>query len=361
MTNNNQKNITIGFIGQGWIGRNMADHYEEAGYPVIRYANVPEYALNLPKLANADVIFVAVPTPTTEKGFDDSIIRGVIAHALPGQTVVIKSTILPGTTDSISAQYPDVYVLHAPEFLREVSVREDIAHPDRNIVGIPTPYLSDPTWNAKAEEVISVLPDAPYNIVCSAPEAELTKYGSNNFLYTKVVFMNLLYDIARHHGARWDVLAKNMTADPRIGTSHMQPIHQIKHLGETAGRGAGGHCFIKDFAAFRELYEKTLGDEEESLALLRAFERKNNQLLRDSGKDLDILESVYGKLGEDIARLEEAVMKEGDDVEDLEKAYEKGDLATMEAAYREAGRDLRKLEEAYIEAGGDIRALRDLS
>jgi UDP-glucose 6-dehydrogenase len=77
----------------------------------------------------------------------------------------------------------------------------------------------------------------------------------------------------------------------------MQPVHQNDHMQSTqSGRGAGGHCFIKDFAAFRELYEKTLSKDAEGVALLRAFELKNNKLLRRSRKDLELLDGVYGKV-----------------------------------------------------------------
>ena len=54
-------------------------------------------------------------------------------------------------------------------------------------------------------------------------------------------------------------------------------------------------CFIKDFAAFRSIYEKTFPEDAAGVAALVAIEQKNVKLLRDSGKDLDLLEGVYGK------------------------------------------------------------------
>lgn len=351
---------TLGFIGQGWIGRNLADHFEERGFPVVRYAKEPEFEGNKDAVGKCDIVFIAVPTPSTPEGFDDGILRSVLPLVGKGKTAVIKSTILPGTTDELAALYPDRFVMHAPEFLRETSVRKDIDTPDRNIIGIPSPLFGDAAWHERAQAVMGVLPDAPYKAICKAPEAELTKYGGNNFLYVKVVFMNLMYDLAEHHGARWDTIAQNMTADPRIGASHMQPVHQYSHMGGKEGRGAGGHCFIKDFAAFRQLFEERLGHDKEAIALLRAFEEKNNKLLRDSGKDLDLLEGVYGKLGEDIAHMEEAVMKEGDDIGAMEQAYEKEDLPTLEAAYTKAGEDLEKLAETYEAAGEELAAVEAL-
>ncbi len=351
----------IGFIGQGWIGKNLADHFEDRGFDIVRYAKEPEFEGNKDAIALCDIVFIAVPTPSTPEGFDDRIIRSVLSIVGPGKTAVIKSTILPGTTDALAALYPDRFVMHSPEFLREVSVRRDIDKPDRNIVGIPSPFVDHETWQVKAQEVMDIFPEAPYNAICKASEAELTKYGSNNFLFVKVIFMNLMYDIAMQHGATWDTVAKNMTADPRIGTSHMQPLHQIKHMGEVAGRGAGGHCFLKDFAAFRQMFEQNLGHDKAAITLLRALETKNNQLLRSSGKDLDILDAVYGKVDEDISHMQEAFMKEGDDIEAMGLAREKDDLPTLEAAYARAGEDLVKLADVYEETGEDIASIEALT
>lgn len=354
-------NIKLGFIGQGWIGKNFSDHFEERGFDMVRYAKMPEYEMNKDAIATCDIVFIAVPTPTTPQGFDDSILRSVIGIVGKGKTAVIKSTILPGTTNALAALHPDIFLMHSPEFLREASVRHDIDEPDRNIIGIPDAYVNDPEWIRRAEEVMSVLPDAPYERICSSTEAEFTKYGGNDFLYTKVVFMNLLYDLVARRGGRWEVVAENMMADPRIGTSHMQPVHQYGHMGDRPGRGAGGHCFIKDFAALRELYERELPHDQEAIVLLRAFETKNNKMLRDSGKDLDLLEGVYGRLGEDISEMEEAVVKESADIAAMERSYERKDVRTLDAAYERAGQDLEKLEEAYVEAGEELETLKELT
>jgi len=286
--------VKLGFIGQGWIGKHLADHFAERGFSCVRYDVTPKYKKNKTKIAECDIVFIAVPTPTTPKGFDDSILRDVIPLVGKGKIAVIKSTVVPGTTDSIQKENPDIIILHVPEFLREVSVKHDIDYPDRNIVGIPSDFYDDAEFQKAAARVMKILPYASYESICKATEAEMTKYGGNNFLYTKVIFMNLMYDMANALGARFDVIAANLRADPRIGFSHMQPVHQYDHMGLQTGRGAGGHCFIKDFAAFRELYEKILPKDEEAIAILRALEDKNIKLLKKTRKDLDLLKGVYG-------------------------------------------------------------------
>ena len=284
------KESLIGFIGQGFIGKNYADDFEQRGYAVVRYAKEAPYEGNAEKIKECDIVFIAVPTPTTPQGFDYSIVEGVLQHVGAGKIAVIKSTMLPGTTKKLQKRYPDRFVFHSPEFLRERSAAHDAAHPNRNIVGIP----KDDAGNRKAaQSVISILPKAPFEAVIDSTEAELVKYAGNNFLYTKVVFMNMLYDLSQKLGCRFETIRDAMIADPRIGASHMDPLHKSGHT-EKGGRGAGGHCFIKDFAAFSELYEELVGDKQ-GIELLHALRDKNNELLRASGKDIDLLEGVYGK------------------------------------------------------------------
>ena len=277
-------NMTIGFIGQGWIGKNYANDFEKRGYDVVRYALEEPYVKNKELIKTCDVVFIAVPTPTTPEGFDESIVRKAVELVGDKKIAVIKSTISVGTTENIQKDYPNVFVMHSPEFLTEATAAHDAANPNRNIVGISK--MTD-EYKEKAREVINVLPKAPYELICSAKEAELIKYGGNCFLYFKVIFSNLLYDLAQKSGARYEKIKEGLAHDPRIGKTHLDPIHK-------SGRGAGGHCFIKDFAAFDEMYRKYVGDEM-GLKLLDAMQEKNVQLLLDSEKDLDLLSDVYGE------------------------------------------------------------------
>src|SRR3989344_2783080 len=91
----------IGFIGQGFIGKNYADDFENRGYTVIRYATRPEFAKNKERIKDCDIVFIAVPTPTTPKGFNYSIVEDVLSLVGRGKAAVIKSTILPGTTERL--------------------------------------------------------------------------------------------------------------------------------------------------------------------------------------------------------------------------------------------------------------------
>ena len=117
-------------------------------------------------------------------------------------------------------------------------------------------------------------------------EAEIVKYAGNCWFYFKVIYMNLLYDLAGKLGVNWATVRDAMAADPRIGRSHLDPVHQ-------GGRGAGGHCFIKDFAAFSFIYGQLVADPL-GRKVLESLRDKNIALLSETGKDADLLAGVYG-------------------------------------------------------------------
>ena len=282
--------MKIGFVGQGFIGKNYADDFERRGLTVIRYALEEPFVRNKAAIAECDVVFVAVPTPTTPEGYDDSIVRSAVALARPGASIVIKSTMLPGTTEAIQKDHADRIVMHSPEFLRVTQAARDAQRPDRNIIGI-----TQETHRDAAQRVMELLPAAPFKLICTAREAELIKYAGNFFLYTKVMFANLMYDVASAEGASYEVIESALGADPRIGGGHLSVEHASGHAGSKKGRGAGGLCFIKDIAALRAFYERILPSDAAGARVIRALECKNIELLLASKKDLDLLEGVYGK------------------------------------------------------------------
>lgn len=277
--------MRIGFIGQGWIGKHYADDFEARGYDIVRYSLAPEHLQNRNAIGECDIVFIAVPTPTTPGGHNVNSIRDVLPLVGKGKIAVIKSTIFPGTTVELDHEFPGIFVLHSPEFLRETNAAYDAGHPDRNIIGIPQ---RTEEYMEKAKQVLAVLPYAPYQTIMDAMDAEFVKYAGNCFLYTKVVYMNMLYELVQSMGGDWDRIKDAFTNDPRIGTSHSEPIHKT-------GRGAGGHCFIKDFEAFRQMFERYTGNPA-SEAVLKSLAYKNIQLLTESGKDLDLIAGVYGNV-----------------------------------------------------------------
>jgi UDP-glucose 6-dehydrogenase len=280
----NSKKPTIGFIGQGYIGKNYADDYERRGYEVVRYSLEPAFVGNKEKIRGCDIVFIAVWTPTTPKGFDISIVQSVLPLIKKGGIAVIKSTIVPGSTVALQKKFPGITIMYSPEFLSVGTAAEDASHPFSNILGLP---VSDAKHKAAAQKVLTTLPKAPFNLVCKSGEAEIIKYSHNISAYTQIIAFNMLYEVADTLGGDWNIIHKALLADPYIPSRYSQPVHK-------SGRGAGGGCFIKDLAAFRGLYEKLMPGAEESIKTLRAMEKKNIQLLTSTHKDLELLAGVYG-------------------------------------------------------------------
>lgn len=295
--------MTIGFIGQGFIGKSYADDFEKRGHKVVRYGLQPEYAGNKEKIQECDIVFIAVNAATVPAGtvrddghpavhYDDSNVRSTPALARPGAVVVIKSTLPPGMTASIQAQYPDRIVLHSPEFLLETTAAKDASSPERNIVGMP---VDDDAHRAAAKTVMGLLPKAPYELITSAENAELIKYGSNAYLFVKIVFSNMFFELVHKHGADWEVVREAIGKDPRIGGAHMDLHLKDDPAGVYNRRGAGRSCFIKDWAELSEMYASAFPDEHATIQAMRGFEYKNAELLREYNRYINLLEGVYGK------------------------------------------------------------------
>lgn len=279
-----QKKIKIGFIGNGYVGKHIADDFENRGYSVVRYALEAPFNKNKKVVGECDIVFIAVPTPTTPDGFDGHVVEEALSYVSSGKIVVIKSTVTPGMTKRLQEKYPKLTILFSPEFLREATAAYDAAHPFAVIVGTP---VSDDAHGRAAALLLEILPDAPHRTICGSTEAEMMKYSQNVMGYVTIVFFNLLYDVNAAMGGDWEVVRSLLAADPDTASRFANPVHK-------GGRGAGGSCLIKDFAALRELYEKNLSQDTKALALMRAMEAKNLELLISSGKTVDLVRGVYG-------------------------------------------------------------------
>lgn len=251
---------------------------------MVRYPLEEPYRKNGEKISSCDIVFIAVPTPTTRCGFNGRMLLSALRRVGKGKIAVIKSTLLPGTTRKLAKKFPALRIIHIPEFLRESYARYDVDNPERLIIGVPE---ETPEYRAISELMIAIHPRANYIKVVTSEEAEFIKYTHNCLGYATVVFANVLYDFARTHRVDWAKVKEAILNNSWYPSKYLDPVHK-------SGRGAGGHCFIKDFAALRAEYERVVPEDGEGIALLRAFEAKNTQLLRDSGKDLDLLCEVYG-------------------------------------------------------------------
>ncbi len=249
-------------MGVGWVGGALARWFDDAGLAPLRYD--PPKGLGVESdLARAEIVFVCLPTPYDENngGFDLSYIENGVA-AIPGKKiVVIKSTVLPGTTAQLKARYPQHTFLFNPEFLRQASADADLRAPDRQIIGAAIES------HEAANVVLEILPPAPFTRIIGTVEAEMIKYFGNCFLALKVVFANQMFDMCTAVGAEYDVIKECAAADPRIGASHLQVL-------QDGYRGYSGSCFPKDMRALIQFGERVHVPQE----LLSVAERLNEQV-----------------------------------------------------------------------------------
>lgn len=199
-------------------------------------------------IKDAQIIFLALPTPPGEDGSADlKYILGV-ANNLGSlirkddfKVIIDKSTVPVGTADKVKAAIlanggneNSFSVVSNPEFLREGVAVDDFMKPDRVVIG---------TSNDRAKKIMNDL-YAPFVrqgnpiIFMDEKSAELTKYAANSFLATKITFMNEIAILCELLGADVDMVRKGIGSDERIGKRFLFP-----------GIGYGGSCFPKDVQA----------------------------------------------------------------------------------------------------------------
>lgn len=243
----------IGIVGQGFVGNAVYQKFK-------KYYDVLTYDINQ-ELCNSDLdnlvrkseyIFVCLPTPMNFDGNCDlNIIESSLLElntltkfeAVGSKTIIIKSTIPPGTTEKFNKQFSHLNIIFNPEFLTERNAVEDYNNQNRIIIGGKRPY------STSVVRIFSkVFPNAKI-IKTHSTYAEMVKYLTNTFLSTKVSFANEIYQLCEKVGADYDKVIEYATLDERLGKSHwMVPGHD-------GDFGFGGHCFPKDLSALIKLSE----------------------------------------------------------------------------------------------------------
>ncbi len=234
----------------------------------------------------ADVVFVAVPTPSNPDGSCNvSIVKNAVETIKDGKIVVIKSTVTPGTVEHLQKTHPRKKFIFNPEFLTESQSWLDFIKPDRQLIGHTKKSYSD------TKEILSLLPRAHFERPWSsdytkkdinATEAELAKYASNIFGYMKVIYGNIIADISYAMTAafknekvnaevNYDNVKETIGADPRIGLAWLDVEHGVYC-------GAGGYCYPKDMNAFINFTEdliKTLSSKKSktNLGLIESLKK----------------------------------------------------------------------------------------
>ncbi|MBP9748728.1 hypothetical protein KBD18_00835, partial [Patescibacteria group bacterium] len=159
---------SVGIMGTGMVGGSLKRYFESAGVTPHTYDKGKEEG-SIADVNQADVIFICVPTPYDEAagGFDLSYVREALDAVKGEKIVVLKSTIVPGTTAELQNAYPHLKLLYNPEFLTEQTADQDMKFPDRQIVGATEKSFT------VAADVLAMLPLAPFERVVTSTAAEM--------------------------------------------------------------------------------------------------------------------------------------------------------------------------------------------
>lgn len=233
----------------------------------------------------SDYLFVCVPTPMRDDGSQDlsciyDVMESINELNISNKIIIIKSTVIPGTTRMISEKYPTHHFVFNPEFLTERSAKLDFINSSRIVLGGSKQMILD-----SVEEMYRVRFTHTPIYKTTFEGAELVKYMNNCFFALKISYLNEIYDIAKRLNIPYDQLKKMFLADQRIGNSHTDiPGHD-------GSRGYGGKCigsdeyiFIKSNYGIKpikisELYNKF--DSNDSYKIL-SWNEKNNKIEWDN-------------------------------------------------------------------------------
>lgn len=247
----------IGIIGYGFVGKACDYGFNVGNNVVLAYdkykgvdganpSTAPGRTTPLVPLEEAvrksEYIFVCLPTPFHEKEMriDLEIMdRNIdeIARITDGtdKIVIVKSTVVPGTTRRYQAAYPRTHFAFNPEFLTEKNYLEDFVNADRIVIGADNNQVS-----RRVNDLYrSRFPGTKIHLT-DTESAEVVKYMANCALAVKVMVANEFYDFCQARGLNYDEIAEMVGDDIRIGHSHLKV---------TSVRGFGGKCFPKDMAA----------------------------------------------------------------------------------------------------------------
>jgi len=237
------KKPRIGVVGFGFLGRALV-HGFCLHADILIYDKYEDVYNTLEDTVNSsDFIFIGVPTPMHDDGTQDlsnvtDAVENVVCVAKSKKTIILRTTLIPGTTRSYAEKYKKHDFVFCPEFLTERMAKLDFINAARFIFG------GSKRATTKVEKLFRArFTHTPiYKTTWEAAEA--VKYMNNCFFAIKVSFINEMYDVAKHIGIPYEALRDMWLADQRIGNSHTDVP------GHDGYRGYGGKCFPKDVRAF---------------------------------------------------------------------------------------------------------------
>lgn len=260
------KKYNFGIIGMGFLGSAIT-HGFALHADIKIYDKFKDYDTLEDVVKHAEFIWMCLPTPMDMQTgeIDLSILEENLdaIHDLvtkeDEKVVIIKSTVVPGTTRAFSAKYPKLNFVMNPEFLTARNNRLDFICASRIIIGAPPDALCAAAGtrlhNAYAYRFGNSVPI--YRT--SWEQAELTKYGANCFFAMKISYFNYMYEICERLGLKFDEVRDMILADGRIGRSHCNVPGWDGQRGYSGSCLAAGSLILTD-GGYKDISEISVND-----------------------------------------------------------------------------------------------------
>jgi len=238
----------------------------------IKNKNKMKFYYNYDPIKEADIAMICVPTPTINGKIDITYVKNAVKSVNEinkDATIVIKSTVVPGTA-SLLSKLINKDIVSNPEFLREGSAIYDTVNPDRVVVGGKN--------KSDIEKISNMWEFTKAPVIKTTNEnAELIKYASNSFLAVKISFINEIANLCEKiPDTDVNVIAKGIGLDHRIGSEFLR-----------AGIGFGGSCFPKDTRAILAYAKEKNVD----LSIIKSAINVNNDRIN---KSIELIEKTVG-------------------------------------------------------------------
>lgn len=254
--------MKIGIIGLGFVGNAMltsfnmkiSDSNNSYDYEVFGYDKFKDGGIGtFEECLSCDIIFTALPTIYNEelKSYDNTPTYDVVDELDSNNydgVIVIKSTVEPCFTDTISKKYPSINFVHNPEFLTARTAFDDF-HNQKHIVLGKSCLCDTNKFNDVVKLYEKLYPDACIS-ECSSTESESMKLFCNTFYAVKIQYFNELYLLSEKIGCNFNNVTELMIKNGWINPMHTQVP------GPDGKLSYGGLCFPKDTSALLQFMKK---------------------------------------------------------------------------------------------------------
>jgi UDPglucose 6-dehydrogenase len=261
--------MNIGIIGRGFVGGSLEKYISQrANFITNKKINISCYDVSDSDDINigyervvrqSDFIYLCVPTPMNKDGSCNTEIVEQSLHLIDfwcavhakKVIVIIKSTMVVGTTSNLEEKVRNIQLVVSPEFLTERTAFDDVKNTDYNLYGV---------FNAETEAKVYQLNNTiwPYAqaVFVSPEEAELIKYMTNSYYALKVTFANMMNQLAENLGIDYaEFIETAVEVDGRLGSAEGDKLLHWHVPGPDGNLGFGGKCFSKDMNGMIRLLE----------------------------------------------------------------------------------------------------------